>query len=160
MEVLIQPLDQHTLPPAITLRDQIFPNLGKYEYDTLLASLFPEKNSVHKKLAIKQLNYWVAIHPITLEVIGLVGLYTQVYEDDGMIWLGWYCVDPDYRGYGIGGKLIDYVIQYAKEQGKQTLHLYTTDDDEYTTAREQYIKLGFEYYKSKSPELYYSLNLS
>lgn len=159
MEVTIEPLEQHTLSHAITLRDQIFPQLPQHEYDTLSASLFPEKNSVHKKLAIKQLNYWVAIHPITLEVIGLVGLYTQVYEDDGMIWLGWYCVNPRYRGYKIGGRLMDFAIKSAKEQGKQTLHLYTTGDDEYSAAREQYQKLGFEYYKSKSTELYYSLNL-
>lgn len=160
MEVTIEPLEQHTLSHAITLRDQIFPQLSQHEYNTLSASIFPEKYGVHKKLEINELNYWVATHPTTLEVIGLVGLYTQTDDDERMLWLGWYCVDPQYRGHKIGGKLMDYVIRYAKKQGKQTLHLYTTGDNEYSAAREQYRKLGFEHYRSKSTELYYKLDLS
>ena len=159
MEILIHPLDQHTLSHATALRDHIFPDLGKYEYDTLSASLFPEKYRVHKKLGINELNYWVASHPTTFEVIGLVGLYTQTGEDDGMIWLGWYCVDLQYRGHGIGSKLMGYVLKSSKEQGRQTLHLYTTDADEYTAARKQYLKLGFEQYKSTPLEVYYKLSL-
>lgn len=159
MEIFIQPLDQHTLHQAVALRDQIFPKLGKLDRTTLCASLSPEKYHVHKKLGIKQLDYWVAIHSSTLEVVGLVGLYTQTDDDDGMVWLGWYCVDPNHRGFKIGKKLINHAIEYAKEQEKKDLHLYTTGGDEYATAREQYHKLGFKHYKSKASELYYRLNL-
>ena len=159
MEVFIQALDQHTLPQAVILRNDIFPKLGKLEHDTLSASLTPLKYHVHKNLGIKQLDYWIAIHSRTLEVVGLVGLYTQTDDDDGMIWLGWYCVDPDHRGFKIGKKLINHAIEYAKEQRKTYLHLYTTCDHQYAAAREQYHKIGFEHYKSKSSELYYRLNL-
>ena len=159
VEVFIQPLDQHTLPQAVILRNHIFPKLGKLEHDTLSASLTPLKYHVHKKLGIKQLEYWVAIHPGTREVVGLVGLYTQTDDNDGMIWLGWYCVDSDHRGLKIGKKLIGHAIEHAKEQKKKILHLYTTSGDEYATARELYHNIGFKHYKSKSSELYYRLIL-
>lgn len=158
MEVFIQPLEQYTLSHAIALRDQIFPQLSQHEYDTLSASIFPDKYGDHRKFGIKQLDYWVAIHPGTLEVVGLVGLYTQT-DDDEMVWLGWYCVDSYHRGLKIGKKLINHAIECAKEQKKKVLHLYTTGEDEYATAREQYHQIGFEHYKSISSELYYRLIL-
>lgn len=33
------------------------------------------------------------------------------------------CVDPDYRGFGVGGKLADAVIGLAREKGAARLHL-------------------------------------
>jgi ribosomal protein S18 acetylase RimI-like enzyme len=160
MDIQIHALNDSNLHQATTLRDSVFKGLDMYEQRTLRASLHPDKYIVYKKLGIDHLAYWVASNPQSSDVLGLVGLYTQVDDEDGMVWLGWYCVDPQYRGHKIGSKLLEFAITEAKLQNKQYLHLYTTADDEYATARKQYEKIGFKHYDTKSSELYYKLDLS
>ena len=160
MDIQIHPLSDCNLHQATTLRGSVFKWLDVYEQRTLRASLHPEKYLVYKKLGIDRLEYWVALSPVTDDILGLVGLYTQIQDDTDAIWLGWYCVDPQHRGHKIGSKLLEFAINKAKKRNKKFLHLYTTDDDEYATARKQYEKLGFEHYDTKSSEFYYKLDLS
>lgn len=160
MDIQIHPLNDSNLPQATTLRDSVFKVLDMYEQGTLRASLYPEKYLVYKKLGIDRLEYWVALSPVTDDILGLVGLYTQAEDHTDAIWLGWYCVDPQYRGHKIGSKLLEFAITEAKLRNKQYLHLYTTADDEFATARKQYEKIGFKHYDTRSSELYYKLDLS
>ncbi|ADR34380.1 GCN5-related N-acetyltransferase [Sulfuricurvum kujiense DSM 16994] len=158
MDIQIQPLHISTLNSVIALRDAVFPDLGKYEYETLQACLNPVKHQVHKKLGIVELAYWTAIDPNTDSLSGLIGLYTENDVED-TVWLGWYCVDPQYRGQKIGSKLLAFAINEARKQNKKYLSLYTTADEEYTTARIQYEKIGFAHYKSVKKNLFYRLAL-
>lgn len=159
MDIQIQPLYLSTLNSAIVLRDTVFPDLGKHEDKTLHASLNPSNYQVHQKLGISDLDYWTAIDSNSQNISGLVGLYTE-HDDLDAIWLGWYCVDPRYRGYKIGSRLLTFAIEEAKRRGKNTLHLYTTTDEEYATARMQYEKNGFVHYKTVKNDLYYRLSLN
>jgi ribosomal protein S18 acetylase RimI-like enzyme len=158
MDIQIQPLHISTLNSVIALRDAVFPSLGNYEYDTLHASLNPSNYQVHKKLSITDLVYWTAIDTFAQNIAGLIGLYIELDDPDG-IWLGWYCVDNKYRGHKIGSKLLAFAINEAIKQNKKYLHLYTTADEEYATARIQYEKMGFVHYKSVKKNLYYRLPL-
>lgn len=159
MDIQIQPLHLFTLNRAIALRDTVFPELGKHEHETLHASLHPSNYQVHKKLGIIDLDYWTAIDSNSHNISGLVGLYTE-HDDPDAIWLGWYCVDPHYRGYKIGSCLLSFAIDEAKRRGKNSLHLYTTADEDYTTARMQYEKIGFVHYETVKNDLYYRLSLN
>lgn len=111
-----------------------------------------------QKLGIVDLDYWTAIESESQNIFGLIGLYTEL-DDPDSIWLGWYCVDNNYRGYKIGSRLLAFAIDEAKRREKKSLHLYTTADEEYATARIQYEKIGFAHYKSVKKNLYYRLAL-
>jgi GNAT superfamily N-acetyltransferase len=158
MDIQIYPLDEITLHDATVLRDSVFQDLSDDEYETLALSLNPS-GPIYSRLGICQLHYWVAIDTVSKKVVGLVGLYLENSDNEGEFWLGWYCVDPNYRGYKIGSKLLKFAIDLSKVVGMKSLHLYTTADEEYTTARIQYEKMGFKQYKSQSSQLYYKLCL-
>lgn len=159
MDIQIYPLDETMLHDATVLRDSVFKDLSDDEYETLALSLNPSI-LVYERLGISQLHYWVAVDTISQKVVGLVGLYLESSDNEGEFWLGWYCVDSNYRGHKIGSKLLRFAIDLSKVVGMKYLHLYTTADDEYATARKQYEKIGFKNYDTKSSELYYKLDLS
>jgi len=159
--MVIKTLDERSLKAATQLRDSVFTHLEKYERETLRASLYADEYAKwHAKTGIMDLAYWVAVDDASEEVVGLVGLYTEEDDDEDMVWLGWFCVDPDYRGQKIGAMLLEFAINQAREQGKKHLYLYTTDDQEYTTARSLYEKKGFVNYKVEGETLYYKLHFN
>jgi GNAT superfamily N-acetyltransferase len=158
MDIQIRPLDQITLHDATVLRDSVFKDLSDDEYETLALSLNPS-GPIYSRLGISQLHYWVAVDTLSQKVVGLVGLYLESSDNEGEFWLGWYCVDPNYRGHKVGSKLLKFAIDLSKVVGMKSLHLYTTADEEYAIARIQYEKIGFKQYKSQSSQLYYKLGL-
>ncbi|WP_145044822.1 helix-turn-helix domain-containing GNAT family N-acetyltransferase [Paenibacillus xylanexedens] len=53
----------------------------------------------------------------------------------------WFILHPDYRGMGMGKKLIQEAITYCREKGYRDVFLETTDDQK--TAIAMYTKAGF-----------------
>lgn len=158
MKHTILPLSQHYLLSALRLRDTLFPRLGKAEYATLEASIL-NQNAIKKSLGIDELYYWIALKDEA--VAGLVGLYTQSDDSGGQVWLGWYGVDVHCRGLGLGSALLDFAIKEASAFGFDILKLYTTNADEYATARALYTHKGFVDVtpSKKAKKRYYSLAL-
>lgn len=152
-------LNESLLTKTITLRDEIFKGLTKIEKETLTASLYPDVKW-YKKAEIEQLNYWVSIDEDE-NVIGIIGLYTEVGDKPSNVWLGWYGIKKSYRGKHLGSKLLDFITNIAKEQGFKELHLYTTSYKENEDAVKLYERRGFTLYKEekKSKTLYYKLKL-
>jgi len=158
--MVIKKLDETTLKEATQLRDRVFPQLEKYESETLEASLYIDRLAAwYIEAGIEHLAYWVAMDEMKKNVAGLVGLYTEVGDSHDVVWLGWFCVDPDYRGQKIGTMLLEFAIEQAREQGKKYLYLYTTEDPEYSAARALYEKRGFVNYKVEGEVLYYKLDI-
>jgi GNAT superfamily N-acetyltransferase len=162
----MQPLCEKTLAGATILRDSVFGYLSESDAKTLEASIFLDKFADwYKKAGIEQMSYWVSINTNDKSVSGLVGLYTETNSPIDEVWLGWYCVDSEHRGQGVGGKLLSFAIEQAKIMGKTKLRLYTTDSIEYEDAIKLYKKLGFKLYrKYKSrrdgiTKLWYSLSI-
>ena len=56
--------------------------------------------------------------------------------------VGYVCVDNDYRGQGIGHKMMEYAIQYAKDNHVQRMELTSGNKREAT--HKLYLSLGFE----------------
>ena len=51
------------------------------------------------------------------------------------------CVDPAFRGQGIGTELIQFAEQYAKENGYERISLVVEQNN--TKAQKLYTKLGY-----------------
>jgi len=109
-------------------------SLDKHKFDKL------NDESIGK---IYSLEYFIAVDE-SGEVLGTTGLYALEEDKQEAYWLGWYCVDPKYRGRGIGGKLLDFTIEEAKNRGKKILRLYTSPSDDEKTAQIIYDSRGFK----------------
>ena len=106
----IKSLNEEYIEDAEALRDRVFPFLEPLEEETLRASLNPQKYIAwYEQSKIKNLKYWfIQDHN---DVIGIVGLYTENGDKKYKVWLGWFCVDQNYRGNKIGSKLLNFAIQ-------------------------------------------------
>ena len=122
-----------------------------FRYDSVLPSVALEASLDQKKFEqlnrgeknkISSLEYFVAVDEPG-RVLGTTGLYSLEKDEKETYWLGWYCVDPAFRGKGIGGKLLDHVIRKAKERDKIFLRLYTSTSREEKAAQHIYDSRGF-----------------
>jgi N-acetylglutamate synthase-like GNAT family acetyltransferase len=76
---------------------------------------------------LRELEYFV----LTKEdvVIGLTGIYSYLTDNDDVSWIAWTCVDNDLQGEGFGTRMIEFIINMAKEKGKKYLKVYTDVDE-------------------------------
>ena len=147
---IIEQLSYDTLKKAEKLRDDTFGNIEDIEKNLLRASLDKElhKQSL-KQNDITTLSYWVARDKVSKKVIGLTGLYTEIYDEENC-WLGWFCVDKTYRGKGLGKRLLQFAEEQAKSLKKETMHIYTYNSKKYARAIEMYKQFGYSEYAVKN----------
>ena len=72
----------------------------------------------------------------------MVGAIAIVSHPDGVAQLRWFLLHPDFRGLGVGRRLMDEALRFAKDSGYRKLFLITTDIQ--TTAIRMYEKAGFQ----------------
>jgi ribosomal protein S18 acetylase RimI-like enzyme len=158
---IIESLSKSNLKSALQLRNTIFQDLSKCDKETLEASLDINnekyKNCLSKN-QISYLEYFVMQEPKTKQVIGLTGLYVE--NDNNECWLGWFCVDENYRNNGLGQKLLDFSISRAKELKKKILKLYTYNSEEYKSAIKLYETNYFVEIAREKKDIYYQLELT
>lgn len=75
-------------------------------------------------------------------VCGMATLY-RYYAQPDEVWLAWFGLLPEARGLGGGAKLLDWLIGAARAEGRHTLRLWTTDEEEYGRATQLYLRRGF-----------------
>ncbi len=85
--------------------------------------------------------YWVLIDPDSKHIIGLTGLYRLRWAWSRSYWLGWFALDPDLHGKGIGTKLLEITMATAKGYGAAHLKVETMFGG---ASEEFYKKNGFE----------------
>lgn len=143
----IKPLSQKTLESSIKLVDSIFPNQGNEPANiTFRASLNREYYKKFLQITgITFLRYWVIEE--NNDVIAVIGIYTYKKDEKEAAWVGWFCIDPKFRGKGLGNKLLLKVVNEAKKMKKKYLRLYTSTSDIEKNAQFFYDKLGFKEYK-------------
>jgi ribosomal protein S18 acetylase RimI-like enzyme len=86
----------------------------------------------------------------------LYPLYSSVRAQKNWILNDLY-VEAGYRKQGIGRKLIEAAMQFAKEQESHFVQLETATDN--TTAQSLYEAIGFEKYNPLEGEFVYKINL-
>ncbi len=82
----------------------------------------------------------------------LVGCTAIALREDNAAQLRWVVVDPSARGAGIGGTLVGKALDYCREQGRESVHLYTTDG--LPESQALYEKLGFRTTSNEPDELW------
>lgn len=81
--------------------------------------------------------FWLA------EVSGkIVGAIAIVGHSETRAQLRWFILHPDYRGIGLGSRLLNEAIQYCRDKGYTNVFLETTEDQK--TAVAMYRKAGFK----------------
>jgi GNAT superfamily N-acetyltransferase len=143
----IEPLSYETLDEAINLVNKVFPYQSISENASSAFRLSLEQNSIIAKrgfsiIGITEARYWVAVDEQSRKVIGTTGLYCYEKDKNEAYWLGWTCVEPEARGQGIGGKLVDFAIEKARAEGKKFLRLYTSNHANQAIAQILYEKRG------------------
>lgn len=140
-------LSKKRVKEAVELILRCFPESSPDDYD--YAGKWIPYSVDHKKENEKSgMGYWVAIEK--RKIVGANGLYA-LPDDKKALWISWFCVAPEYRGKGIGGKLMDFAIKKAKiasgRTGRKILRLYTDTLKRERVARILYKRRGFEEYK-------------
>jgi GNAT superfamily N-acetyltransferase len=96
---------------------------------------------------------WVAIDDHN-QVIGTTGLYRYRKDANEAVWLAWFCVAPEARGAGIGGRLLDFTIEQARATGAMYLRLYTSDVPNEAAAQHLYESRGLQIYRTQNRLFY------
>jgi ribosomal protein S18 acetylase RimI-like enzyme len=75
-------------------------------------------------------------------IIGVAGLYRFGHWTwDGILWLGWFAVDPDYQRQGLGAAALDALERLAQEKGARIVKVEALASGE---AVGFYLRHGFE----------------
>lgn len=139
----------------ITIRTELQP--GDIGYITYL----------HGSLYKKEYNYGIPFEIYVAE--GLCEFYRNFQPDRNAVWicehesrivgflllmdrgeaaqLRYFILEPDYRGIGLGAKLMELYMQFLKKRGFTSSYLWTTD--ELPTAIHLYTKFGFKLTEEK-----------
>jgi GNAT superfamily N-acetyltransferase len=146
--IVIEPLSAAYLERACALVDACFPHEPVHPDLTLRESLdktWHMRQSILKEYgeAIDRIDFWIAIDRDSERVVGTSGLYMDMHDEREAAWMEWFCVDPAYRGQGIGALLLDKAIAEATARGKTFLRLYTSDEGGPTLAQGMYLERGF-----------------
>lgn len=133
-------VDQQNVGQAIRIQNEIFP-LENGSEDL--------KEAVSGNLQSYQLlKYWLAKDEN--KFVGISGLYAyKEYPQDA--WLGWFGVLESERGKGYATKIMQFIMQQAKQLGFESLRLYTDEQDN-AKAVNLYNKLGMTSELYNNPE--------
>jgi len=146
-KIVIKKISEENLSKAGKLTNSIFPDEVTAPSVGLAASF---DNKAFKLINSKNSNkfnwfkYWVAVDPKSDKALGTIGIYEEKSDSDDSCWLGWYCVDPEYRGNHLGSMLMDFAVTQAESIGKKYLKVFTSKGESRAAAHHVYKKYGFE----------------
>lgn len=136
-----RPLDADHLSVTQQIATELFP--WEHEHTTALeAAVRPaEHGNFYAARRLASVRCWTA-HIASGPVCGLATLYGYRAQPEEL-WLAWFGLNPDARGFGGGAKMLDWLISSARAEGRHTLRLWTTDEPEYARATQLYLRRGF-----------------
>jgi ribosomal protein S18 acetylase RimI-like enzyme len=145
--MIVVALSQEHLAETITLVQNVFTleaSLPTPPETALRVSLAGDrKKELLQRLGIRQLAYFVALDDATKAVRGVIGQYEEEGDPPNLVWVGWFCVDPAFRGQHLGEALLLWNMHDAKRKGYTRMKLYTTDHPSMKAAQGLYENLGF-----------------
>lgn len=134
-------LSERTLHSTLGLVLRVFPESKPDDFD-YPGKWLPYSLSIkHRRMAHVRVGYWIMRDKG--RPVAVTGLYETPPDRKEASWLAWTCVDPAYRGRGLGTRLLTSMILRARRSGKKFLRLYTTTGRNQKAARGLYAKCGF-----------------
>ena len=79
------------------------------------------------------------------KIVGVSGYFYDNREAEGVYWLGYTYIHPQYHGYGIGSQLLKYIERDLKRRNARKLFLATSSDSIYGGAVSFYTNHGFRW---------------
>lgn len=92
------------------------------------------------------------------KLVGICGLGTED-KSAKAVWLGYFAVHPDYRGQGIGGKLLAATEERARQQGYQWMNIETYMLADFWAARQLCSHAGYRLVANEGGTLTYRKRL-
>ena len=127
-----------------------------------LGKIFPDNAEIaggHYKESLDQNNprwkthrfwkYYVVLDVDTGKILAITGFYNLTIHSKDEVWLGWYGVSPEFRGRGVGRKVLEWTLKTAKEIGYKKFRLWTTTSPEEVLAQKLYDNMGIKIYDQK-----------
>jgi ribosomal protein S18 acetylase RimI-like enzyme len=90
-----------------------------------------------------QVSYYILVlnNHESERLIGITGLYRPIWAGEGVFWLGWFAIDPQYQGCGYGSRLLKASMELARAKGGRLLCVETSNN--LNAALHLYEKMGF-----------------
>jgi len=140
-------LEDTKIPQAKKLVREVFPEQDFMEKASFWFYKHRNKNWMKPLCKVFRMEnfskFWIAVGE-NGDICGTTGFYAEKKDFHEAVWLSWFCVDPKYRGQGIGKQLLEFSITTAREYDKKYLRLYTSDHPGEAEAQFLYEKYGFK----------------
>ncbi len=155
--LLMVPLSRYYLPKFLSLWETIFGRDDKDTYDHFnylcQASIEPQKykDGLRSK-GVRSINYWLM--PLDDEPIALVGLYSRFLDPPHLCWITPLGVHPEYRGQGVGRRVLEWTLLRASVQGATSVNLCVEERGDRQAALRLYYKAQFHTYKTVGSDIY------
>jgi GNAT superfamily N-acetyltransferase len=78
------------------------------------------------------------------KVLGIAGLHHYNWGPKDNVWLGWFALDPDLQGKGLGSNLFDEMVSLAKKMGFRKIFIETYMSPTFEKAGKFYQNKGFK----------------
>ncbi len=160
IDLNIVAVTEDTIGAAQALVNRVFPVQSPVE--KLFFWTYARRESRSGKLAMRLAGIaeftalWVALDEENT-VVGTTGLYRYRKDAHEAVWLSWFCVAPEARGAGLGGRLLDFTIEQARPTGAKVLRLYTSNLPSEAVAQRLYESRGLTIYRTKNRLFYQHL---
>lgn len=113
--------------------------IGLAGYKNALGSLTA---GINWQLVKQHMGFWPAIR-----ALAILALLDREYSD-GQLMLDGICIEANFRGQGVGTRLLQQLIQYANKEGYHSVRLDVIDSN--LNAKRLYERLGFSVLKTES----------
>jgi ribosomal protein S18 acetylase RimI-like enzyme len=114
----------------------------EYGFDDTFATYVEQPLSAFARHHSPRERLWIAEYESRI-----VGCVAIVAGEEGHAQLRWYLIDPQFRGHGLGRRMLHDAIVFARERDYPAIYLWTVS--QLTAAAHQYQSLGFKKVEEK-----------
>jgi len=141
---LCEPLTESHLPAALAVAEQCFPYDIGFRWSLPAAVAPGAARDVLRAARLEQVNQWVVKADFDA-VAATFGLYRpdeDLAQQEGLILLNWFCVNPRFRGNGLGRRIWHETVARAEQLGARRLVFYSSNEPEHQAADRLYVAAG------------------
>ncbi len=144
--LVIRNFTENDLDYIIKRHGEIYEN--EYKFDETFVDYVREPlYEFYENFDKKYENIWIAEYEGST-----AGFIALVRVDEDTAQLRWFLMEKELRGKGIGNKLMNTLIKFAKDKDYKNIYLWTVGFLD--TARHLYEKFGFELIETKNSNIW------